>query len=84
MQNINPGHTLDLYMSTELSLKGLIPLRGLEKVCKSHGSIKLGDVVMAWDYARNHAVPKEHLHRDRERWALSERAKWQSLISNKV
>lgn len=51
-------------------------LRGLEKICKLHGRVKTGGVMMAWDYANDVAVPEKELHRDQQRWAASEKAKW--------
>lgn len=52
------------------------PLRGLEKLCKIYGRMKCGDVMMAWDYANEVAVPEKELLADKARWAESERAKF--------
>lgn len=52
------------------------PLRGLEKVCKLYGRMKCGDVMMAWDYANECAIPEKELRADKARWAASEKAKW--------
>ena len=52
------------------------PLRGLEKVARIYGRVKCGDVMMAWDYAKECALPEGELLADRNRWAESERARW--------
>jgi len=51
-------------------------LSGLQKVCKAYGRMKCGDVVMAWDYVNEVAIPEKELRADKERWAASERVKW--------
>lgn len=51
-------------------------LRGLQRLCKLYGRMKCGDVMMAWDYANECAVPEAEMKADKERWAASERAKW--------
>jgi len=57
------------------------PLRGLEKVCKLYGRMKCGDVMMAWDYANECAIPEKELRADKARWAASEKAKWSNVQS---
>ena len=52
------------------------PLRGLERICKLYGRMKCGDVMMAWDYANECALPEKELRADKARWAASEKAKW--------
>ena len=51
-------------------------LTGLQRVCKLHGRVKSGSTVLAWDYANDVAVPEKELHKDRARWAASERARF--------
>tara|TARA_R110000868_G_scaffold121256_1_gene321693 strand:+ start:224 stop:412 length:189 start_codon:yes stop_codon:yes gene_type:complete len=54
-------------------------LRGLEKVCKMFGRMQMGDTMMAWDYAKNEAVPEKELKADKARWAASEKAKYAQI-----
>lgn len=54
-------------------------LRGLEKVCKIHGRMNCGGIMMAWDYANNCAVEERELRADKKRWEASERAKWKAI-----
>jgi hypothetical protein len=51
-------------------------LRGLQYICKLYGRMKCGNVMMAWDYANDCALPESELHADKARWAASEKAKW--------
>ena len=51
-------------------------LRGLERLCKLYGRMKCGDVMMAWDYANDVALPEDELRADKERWNQSERTRW--------
>jgi hypothetical protein len=51
-------------------------MTGLQKVCKLYGRIKLGEVMMAWDYANDCALPEAELKADKERWANSERVRY--------
>lgn len=52
------------------------PLRGLEKVCKLYGRMKLGPVMMVWDYANEIAVNESAMTPGSERWSKSEKVKW--------
>ena len=54
-------------------------MRGLEKVCKIYGRVKCGDVMVAWDYVNDCAVPEKELMADKERYAASEKAKYRIL-----
>ncbi len=56
-------------------------LRGLEKLCKLYGRMQCGTVMMAWDYAREVAVPETELKADKERWATSERVRWAGVAN---
>lgn len=49
-------------------------LRGLEKLCKLYGRIKVGSVVWQWDYANEIAVPESDMIG--KRLKLSEKARW--------
>jgi hypothetical protein len=55
------------------------PLSGLQKLCKLYGRMKCGNVMMAWDYANNVALPEKKLKADKERWRKSEQAKYSQL-----
>ena len=54
-------------------------MTGLQKICKMYGRMQCGDIMMAWDYAQNKAVPEAELKSDKKRWAASEKAKWAEL-----
>lgn len=54
-------------------------MRGLEKVCKIYGRLKVGDVLWVWDYHRNKAVPDYKLKAGSNDWKLSEKAKWDGM-----
>jgi len=51
-------------------------LSGLQRICKRYGRMKIGDTMMAWDYAKGEPVEEAALKADKERWKASERAKW--------
>lgn len=57
-------------------------LLGLEKVCRSYGRMKCGDVMMVWDYANECAVPEAEMPIGQSRWINSERAKFAALIES--
>lgn len=57
-------------------------LRGLEKICKCYGRMPCGDVLLAWDYARERAMPEKELRANRELWAASEKARHAFLRSS--
>ena len=67
----------------ELGCDSLVrPLRGLEKLCKLYGRMKCGNVMMAWDYANDVALPEKELRADKERWKQSERTRRQQMASS--
>lgn len=60
------------------------PLSGLQRICKLFGRMKCGDVMVAWDYANECAVPEKELRADKSRWAASEKAKWSNVKISEV
>lgn len=55
-------------------------LSGLQRLCKLYGRMKCGDVMMAWDYANECAVPESEMKLGGERWRASEMAKFASHV----
>lgn len=58
-------------------------LTGLQKVCRIYGRMKCGDTMMAWDYVNEVAIPEKELRANKERWAASERKRFEELKSAK-
>lgn len=52
-------------------------MAGLARICKMYGSMVINGKKWVWDYAQDKAVPEEELKADKERFAASEKAKWQ-------
>lgn len=51
-------------------------LNGLQRICKIHGRLKLGDTMMVWDYANDEAVPESEMRPGSKRWLISEKARF--------
>jgi len=60
---------------------------GLARICKLYGGMKTeikGKTVnWKWDYATDEAVEESEMPQGSERWKASEKAKWNSIQSNK-
>jgi hypothetical protein len=54
---------------------------GLAKLCKLHGSMRVNDRLMVWDYVLDKAVPSDEMPEGSARWQASERAKWLTLAT---
>ncbi len=54
-------------------------LSGLQKVCRSIGSMRIGGVLWLWDYAAEDPCKATEMKQGSERWLASERAKWDKI-----
>jgi hypothetical protein len=59
-------------------------MTGLQKLCRTHGRMKVGDTMMVWDYVAEKAVPEKEMPPGSKRWRASERRKWTEIIPKGV
>jgi hypothetical protein len=57
-------------------------LHGLQKLCKSIGHIKINNILWAWDYVNECALPAKELEADLPRWRASEKKRWGDIKKN--
>lgn len=50
-------------------------LSGLQRICRNMGIIKVGGVLMAWDFSSEKAVPESTMKIGSKRWRASEKSK---------
>ncbi len=52
-------------------------MSGLRRICKMYGRMKIGDTMWVWDHVKDEPVREKDM--SRERWAASERKKWEAI-----
>ena len=58
-------------------------LTGWQKICRDFGHVKLGEVMMVWDWAIDSAIPESKMRFGSARWKKSERAKFKMFQKTK-